>query len=177
MSNVHDAVAGLTGRSHIQSQLTRWWAIVLRVMVGCGFMAHGFAKLARGPNAFVAVLQALGVPIPHVMAWSTIFVELIGGFAVLIGAFVWVVSIPMVTVLVVAMFTVHLPYGFSSIKLIAVTNAGPQFGPPGYETALLYVACLAALNLGGSGPLSVDGVLARRSNLDIGGVRLKHRVP
>jgi putative oxidoreductase len=177
MSNVHDAVAGLTGRSHIQSQLTRWWAIVLRVMVGCGFMAHGFAKLARGPHAFVAVLQALGVPIPHVMAWSTIFVELIGGFAVLIGAFVWVVSIPMVTVLVVAMLTVHLPYGFSSIKLIAVTNAGPQFGPPGYETALLYVACLAALNLGGSGPLSVDGVLARRSNLDIGGVRLKHRVP
>jgi len=102
---------------------------------------------------------------------------LIGCFAVLIGAFVWVVSIPMVTVLVVAMLTVHLPYGFSSIKLIAVTNAGPQFGPPGYETALLYVACLAALNLGGSGPLSVDGVLARRSNLDIGGVRLKHRVP
>jgi putative oxidoreductase len=147
------------------------------MMVGCGFMAHGVAKLARGPNAFVAVLHALGVPIPHVMAWSTIFVELIGGFAVLIGAFVWVVSVPMVTVLLVAIFTVHLPYGFSSIKLVAMTNAGPQFGPPGYETALLYIACLAALNLGGSGPLSVDSVLARRSNVDIGRMRLKHRVP
>jgi len=41
------------------------------------------------------------------------------------------------------MFKVHLPYGFSSVKLVAVTAAGPQFGPPGYECNLLYLACLA----------------------------------
>jgi uncharacterized membrane protein YphA (DoxX/SURF4 family) len=52
-------------------------------------------------------------------------------------------------ILLVAIFTVHLPYGFSSIKLQAVTAAGPQFGPPGFETDLLYLACLAALVLGG----------------------------
>ena len=56
----------------------------------------------------------------------------------------------------------HLPYGFSSIKLQAVTAAGAQFGPPGYETDLLYLACLAALVLGGSGPLAIDGFLAKR---------------
>ena len=145
-----------------------WWTVVVRVMVGYGFMAHGFAKLSKGPSAFTAVLHALGVPIPHVMAWTTIVVEVLGGFAVLIGAFVSLVSVPMVTVLLVAIFTVHLPYGFSSIKLIAVTNDGPQFGPPGYETALLYVACLVALNLGGSGPLSVDGLVAQRSRGDSG---------
>jgi hypothetical protein len=39
-------------------------------------------------------------------------------------------------------FTVHLPYGFSSIKLQTVTQAGAQFGQPGYETALLYLAAL-----------------------------------
>jgi putative oxidoreductase len=44
---------------------------------------------------------------------------------------------------------VHLPYGFSSIKLLSVTAAGAQFGPPGYEVNLLYLACLAALVLGG----------------------------
>ena len=37
----------------------------------------------------------------------------------------------------VAIFTVHLPYGFSSIKLMAVTPAGAQFGPVGYECNLL----------------------------------------
>lgn len=78
------------------------------------------------------------------------------------GAFVWAVSLPMAVVLVVAMFTVHLPYGFSSIKLVAVTAAGAQFGPPGYETVLLYIACLAALILGGARPLSIDGLIAQR---------------
>jgi len=140
-----------------------WWTVVVRMMVGCGFMAHGFAKLSKGPSTFTAVLHALGVPIPHAMAWATILVEVLGGFAVLIGAFVSWVSVPMVVVLLVAIFTVHLPYGFSSIKLITVTNDGPQFGPPGYETALLYIVCLVALNLGGSGPLSVDGLVAQRA--------------
>jgi putative oxidoreductase len=68
----------------------------------------------------------------------------------------------MAAVLLVGMITVHLPYGFSSIKLQAVTAAGAQFGPPGYETDLLYLACLAALVLGGSGPLAIDGLLAKR---------------
>jgi putative oxidoreductase len=137
---------------------TTWWAVPLRVIVGYGFMAHGAAKLSKGADAFAAVLLALGTPIPDVMAWATILVELLGGFAVLIGAFVSLASIPMAAVLLVAMFTVHLPYGFSSIKLIAVTRAGAQFGPPGYETVLLYFACLAALILGGPGPLAIDNL-------------------
>jgi putative oxidoreductase len=62
----------------------------------------------------------------------------------------------------VAIFTVHLPYGFSSIKLLAVTPAGAQFGPVGYECNLLYLACLVALVIGGSGPLSVDNSAWRR---------------
>jgi putative oxidoreductase len=139
-----------------------WWPLAIRVIVGYGFMAHGFAKLFRGPDEFAIILQALGVPAPGVMAWATIVVEIFGGLAVLIGAFVRVVSIPLTAVLAVAMFTVHLPYGFSSIKLLSVTAAGAQFGPPGYETDLLYIACLASLVIGGSGPFSVDGLLARR---------------
>src|SRR6516225_8602842 len=47
--------------------------------------------------------------------------ELCGGFAVLAGAFVAIASLPMAAVLFVALLTVHLPYGFSSIKLMAVT--------------------------------------------------------
>lgn len=142
--------------------IAAWWAVPLRVMVGYGFIVHGLAKLSRGPSGFSHTLNALGVPAPDVMAWATILVELIGGFAVLIGAFVWVASIPMAVVLLVAMFTVHLPHGFSSIKLVAVTSAGAQFGPPGYEVALLYLASLAALVVGGSGPLSIDGLLTSR---------------
>ncbi len=72
-----------------------------------------------------------------------------------LGVFLPLVTAPLAIVLLVAIFTVHLPYGFSSIKLIAVTAAGPRFGPPGYECNLLYLACLLALVLGGPGPLSI----------------------
>src|SRR5262245_61351926 len=148
-----------------RSPLARWAPIPLRLIVGYGFMEHGFAKLARGLEAFPAILQALGVPAPHFMGWLTILVEIVGGFAVLLGALVPLASIPMGAVLLVAMITVHLPYGFSSIKLQAITAAGAQFGPPGFETDLLYLACLATLVLGGSGPLSIEGLLAKHREL------------
>ena len=145
-----------------QSAVNRWPLIPLRLIVGYGFMEHGFAKLANGPDAFASILQTIGVPAPHFMAWSTILVEILGGLAVMLGAFVTLASLPMAAVLLVAMFTVHLPYGFSSIKLNAVTAAGAQFGPPGYEVNLLYLACLAALVLGGPGPLAIDNLIGKR---------------
>jgi putative oxidoreductase len=138
-----------------------WAAIPLRLIVGYGFMEHGFAKLSKGPENFAAILHTMGVPAPHLMAWLTILTELIGGLAVLLGAFVALVSLPMAAVLVVAMLTVHLPYGFSSIKLLSVTSGRAQFGPPGYELDLLYLACLTALVFGGSGPMAIDGLLRK----------------
>ena len=132
-----------------RSAIAHWAPVPLRLIVGYGFMGHGFAKLARGFDAFPAILQAIGVPAPHLMGWLTILVEIFGGLAVLLGALVPLASIPMAAVLLVAMFTVHLPYGFSSIKLQAVTAAGAQFGPPGFETDLLYLALPCGPRLGG----------------------------
>ena len=150
--------------SSFRSSFGRWAPIPLRLIVGYGFMEHGLAKLARGPDAFAVILHALGVPAPHLMAWVTILTELLGGLAVIVGAFVPLVAAPLAVLLLVAIFTVHLPYGFSSIKLVAVTAAGAQFGPPGYESNLLYLACLAALVLGGPGPLALDDLIGRRSS-------------
>lgn len=139
----------------------RWAPIALRLIVGYGFMAHGFAKLGRGADSFAAILGALGVPAPHFMSWTTILIEIFGGLAILLGAFIVAVSVPMAVVLLVAIFTVHLPNGFSSIKLLQVTATGAQFGQPGYECDLLYLACIAALVLGGPGPLSIDGFIRK----------------
>jgi putative oxidoreductase len=83
----------------------------------------------------------------------------------------------MAIVLLVAIFKVHLPYGFSSIKLVAVTAAGAKFGPVGYEVNLLYIACLVALVLGGSGPLAIDGLIGRHDEahgVDSGHSRLRN---
>jgi putative oxidoreductase len=145
-----------------RTSLARWAPIPLRLIVGYGFMQHGFAKLSKGPEAFAAILHVVGVPAPHLMAWLTILTEVFGGLAVLLGAFVPLVSLPMAALLLVAIFTVHLPYGFSSIKLLSVTSGHAQFGPPSYECDLLYLACLATLVLAGSGPLAIDGYLKRK---------------
>src|SRR6201987_5214203 len=112
-----------------RTSVARWAPLPLRLIVGYGFMEHGFAKLSRGPEVFTVILHAIGVPAPHLMAWLTILVEVFGGLAVLLGAFVPLASLPMAAVLLVAIFTVHLPYGFSSIKLEAVTAVGAKFGP------------------------------------------------
>lgn len=145
-----------------RSPAARWAPLLLRLVVGCGFIQHGAAKLAKGPDAFAAILQALNVPAPHLMAWLTILTELIGGIAVLLGALLPLVSIPLAAVLLVAIFTVHLPYGFSSVKLLAVSPAGARFGPVGYEMNLLYLAALISLALGGPGPLSIDNLIRVR---------------
>jgi putative oxidoreductase len=93
----------------------------------------------------------------------SIFAEVLGGLAILAGAFVAAVSVPLIVMMLVAMFTIHLRYGFSTINTIGLTADGPRFGPPGYEVNLLYIAGLLALNLGGAGPFSIDRLLARRN--------------
>jgi len=157
MSNLTGIYARL-----VSARSEAWWALPLRLIVGFGFMEHGYAKLARGADSFIAILQALHIPAAPLLAWATILTELIGGFCVLAGAFIPLVSLPMAAVLIVAIVTVHLPNGFSSIKLEAITPAGPHFGQPGYETDLLYLAGLAALVLGGPGPFALDAVFMRR---------------
>jgi putative oxidoreductase len=143
--------------------LWRQWALLpLRLVIGYGFMAHGWAKLSRGPAGFAKLLGQIGAPLPEVTAWVSTLLEVLGGLAILAGAFVAVVSIPLIVMMFVAMFTVHLRYGFSAINTIGLTADGPQFGPPGYEVNLLYIAGLLALLLRGAGPFSIDRLLARR---------------
>jgi len=139
-----------------QTRFASYAAIPLRLMVGYGFLAHGLAKWSKGPAVFAGILQAAGVPLPHLMAWVTIATEIVAGLAFLIGAFVPLVSIPAIILLAVAILTVHLPYGFSSIKLLSVNNGRAQFGAPGYECDLLYIACILALVLVGPSPWSID---------------------
>ena len=136
--------------------MQRYAALPLRAIAGGGFVQHGWAKLVKGPDAFAAILQALHVPFPHLSAYLTISVELLAGAAFLLGAFIAWASVPAVVVLLTAMFTVHLPYGFSSIKIKAIVDGRAQFGPPGYECDLLYVPGILALVFLNPDPWSID---------------------
>jgi putative oxidoreductase len=146
--------AAATTRNSLAMQ--RYAAIPLRAIAGGGFVEHGWAKLNKGPEAFAAILQSLHVPFPHLSAYLTISAELLAGVAFLLGTFIAWASVPAIVVLLTAMFTVHLPYGFSSIKLKAVVDGRAQFGPPGYECDLLYIACILALVFLNPSPWSID---------------------
>jgi putative oxidoreductase len=139
----------------------QWAPLFLRLAIGTGCIVHGWAKLSRGPATFGKLLLQIGVPFSHVMAWITSLTELFGGLAILLGAFVSITAIPLIVTMLVAMFTIQINYGFSSVKTIGLTPQGPVFGPPGYEINLLYIAGLIALIITGAGVFSIDGWVVR----------------
>jgi putative oxidoreductase len=153
-------------------QWRRWAPIPLRLILGVGFMVHGWAKWSRGPAAFAELLKQAHVPLPLANAWLVTVLEICGGLALLIGAFVTIISIPLILSMLGAMFTVNIKYGFSAVNTIGLTSAGPQFGPPGYEINLLYIAGLVVLILAGAGPLSIDALRSRRRQRHFGRDRL-----
>jgi putative oxidoreductase len=140
----------------------QWVPIPIRMILGVGFMVHGWAKWSRGPAAFAELLKQAHVPLPLANAWLVTLLEIFGGLALLMGAFVTIASVPLILSMLGAMFTVNIKYGFSAVNTIGLTPDGPQFGPPGYEINLLYIAGLVALILGGAGPLSIDALRRRR---------------
>jgi len=153
----------------------QWVPVPIRLIIGVGFLIHGWAKWSRGPAAFAELLGQVGVPLPLVDAWLVTLLEIFGGLAVLMGAFITTISVPLILSMLGAMFTVNIKYGFSAVNTIGLTSEGPQFGPPGYEINLLYIAGLVALILGGAGPLSIDALRKRRRHVSFGSAEAHSR--
>ncbi|MBK9166195.1 MAG: DoxX family protein [Bryobacterales bacterium] len=136
----------------------------LRLVLGCGLMIHGAPKLfsSSGQAMIRGLLEDLEIPAPWLMAWVVGSVEFFGGLAILLGVFVSFAALLNVANMVVAMVKVHLPAGFSFLNITGRTEDGLlQFGLPGYEVNLLYIAGLLALVIGGSGALSMGRYMTK----------------
>lgn len=139
-----------------------WTLFPLRLAAGAGFLLHGLAKYQRGPEKFASLLQFVGAPLPVPLAWGVTLLEIGGGLALIAGAFVAIVAVPLAVTMIVAALTINGRYGFSAVNTIGLTSGGPVFGPPGYEINLLYIGALIALALGGPTVASVDDWRSRR---------------
>jgi putative oxidoreductase len=148
----------------MERQYADWASLPLRLVLGFGFLYHGFPKLfsSQGHAMFTGMLQGIGVPAAGLMSWVVGVVEVLGGLALIAGAFVAVVSLLGIVDMLVAMFTVHLPNGFNFMNMTGMGPDGPTFGMPGYEINLLYIAGFVALTLAGAGAFSVDSLLAAK---------------
>lgn len=147
----------------MRETLRDYAALPLRLVLGFGFIYHGFPKLftAEGHQGIEGMLANIGIPAPGVTSWVVGGVEVLGGLALLLGAFVSVASVALAIEMIGALFTVHLPYGFNFINIIGMTDSGPQFGMPGYEVNLLYIAGLVTLIFLGAGAASLERMSAR----------------
>ena len=123
--------------------------LVLRVVVGLIFVAHGAQKIFEYTlPGTIGSFADMGVPLPEIAAPFVAFVELIGGALLALGLFTRPVGILLAIDMIVAIVAVHLP-------------AGLWVGEGGYEfVAVLGVAALA-LAFTGAGRFSLDGAFLR----------------
>ena len=150
--------------SRLKKDYHNWAPLILRLAIGTAFIVHGWAKISRGSAGLEKLMTLINVPFPHVMSYVLPYLELFGGLAILLGFFVGLVSIPLICTMLVAIFTIHYKYGFSSINTIGLNADGPVFGPPGYEINVIYIAGLICLIISGAGVFSLDALLAGKKS-------------
>src|SRR5690348_1179811 len=77
----------------------QWAPFALRLIIGYGFMAHGWAKISRGTAGFEKLPAFGGVPLSHLSGTIGPYIELLCGLAILLGAYVAITAIPWLEIL------------------------------------------------------------------------------
>lgn len=128
---------------------TSFGLLVLRVVVGIVFIAHGAQKIFEYTlPGTIGSFAGMGVPLPEIAAPVVAFVELLGGILLVLGLFTRPVGILLAADMLVALVLVHLPAG------IWVAEGGWEF------VAVLGAAALAVA-FTGAGKFSVDRAVLR----------------
>ncbi len=128
--------------------------LVLRLVIGIIFIAHGYTKLfkAPGPQGTAGYLKSLNIPAPLLFAYVVGIVEFFGGIFLVLGLFTRYAGIAIAVNMLVAMSKVKFRTG-----LVTKVMQGGWAG--GFELDLsLFSIALAMIFLGG-GKFSVDFTL------------------
>lgn len=123
--------------------------LVLRIVVGAVFAAHGAQKIFEYTiPGTIGSFAGMGVPMPEIAAPFVAFVELIGGILLVLGLFTRLAGILLAIDMIVALVLVHL-------------SAGLWVGEGGYEFVAVLGAAALALALTGAGRFSLDRAFLR----------------
>lgn len=128
--------------------------LVLRVVLGAFFIAHGVAKF-QSLEMMRGFFDSIGFPGP----WAAIVAasEVLAGIAILVGAFLWIAA-PVLTVIM-------------AVAIWKVTGPNPQGQPlvlhfiSGWGPNLVYAAAVWCLALCGAGRWSLAAWLMRRRGM------------
>lgn len=132
--------------------------LILRLVVGAIFVAHGGQKLfVYGLDGVTGGFTQMGIPMAGLMAPFISVLEFAGGIALAAGALTRPVALGLAFNMLGAILFVHLKAGF--------------FLPNGSEFALSLLGSSALLALTGAGAFSVDAMLGRSRAHDVHGLR------
>jgi putative oxidoreductase len=116
-----------------------------RLLMSSLFIWAGYTKLfVFGPAGTAAYFKSVNIPIPDVMAWIVIIIEIIGGLMILVGIQTRWVALALAIFCLITGFGVHLPVGDQANMTHFYKNLALAGG-------FLYIFA------SGAGALSVDG--------------------
>jgi len=117
---------------------------LLRLVTGLIFLMHGWQKLTQfGVDGTAGFLTSLNFPAPEFFAVILIWVEILGGIALITGIMTrWAAKLLIIN-MIIALFVVHVSNGFF-------------VGSGGVEFVLLLITSLTVIMIMGPGRWSVN---------------------
>jgi putative oxidoreductase len=120
--------------------------LLLRVVLGIVFLAHGVSKFQGGIGNTAGWFDSIGIP--GFLAYAVGTIELVGGIALILGIGTRVVSLLLGIIMLGAIFTVNLQAGLLE----------------GYVLDLVLLVLAAHLVLNGSKLLSLEQVIYKKKD-------------
>ena len=122
--------------------------LLVRIALAYGFYQPALMKWSN-IDATVEWFASLGIPFPTVSTFLTASFEVTAVVLLFFGLFTRFISLPLMVIMTVAIFSVHLHNGFS-------------VGNNGFEIPLYYFLFLSILATQGSGKFSLDYMFTKK---------------
>ena len=123
--------------------------LLSRLVLAYGFYGPATMKL-NNIDGIIEWFAGMGMPFPTLNAYLATGTETIGFVLLFLGLGTRLISMPLIIVMIVAIFTVHIGNGFEA-------------GNNGFEIPLYYMLMLFRLMVTGPGKYSLDNIISNIS--------------
>lgn len=141
-TKIYNEVCGLF------SNLQSFFLLLARLVLAYGFYEPALMKW-NNIGSVSSWFESLGIPFATLNAYLAATTELLGVGLIAIGFLTRLISVPLMIIMVVAIFTVHIGNGFSA-------------GDNGFEIPLYYLLLLGLFLSHGAGKFSVDHLIFKK---------------